>query len=74
MYELLIKLIYEADYKRFILQELSEMKAILNQYNKQVLEVKLKRLKENVNEGQTIDDNKPLRSGPPTKETRGRSI
>lgn len=45
MYELLIKLIYEADYKRFTLQELSEMKAILNQYNKQVLEVRLKRLK-----------------------------
>lgn len=46
MYELLIKLIYEADYKRFTLQELSEMKAILEQFKGRTLEVNLKRIKE----------------------------
>ena len=46
MYELLIKLIYEADYKKFTIQELSEMKAILQQFKGRTLEVKLKRIKE----------------------------
>lgn len=46
MYELLIKIMYELDYRKFTIQELEEMKDILNQFNKEVLEVKLKRIKE----------------------------
>ena len=46
MYELLIKLYYELDYKKFKLEDLKEMKEILNQFNGKVEEVRLKRLKE----------------------------
>ena len=46
MYELLIKIMYEQDYRKYSIQELQEMKAILNRFNKEVLEVKLKRIKE----------------------------
>lgn len=46
MYELLIKIMYELDYRKFTIQEISEMKDILNQFNKEVLEVKLKEIKE----------------------------
>lgn len=46
MYELLIKIMYELDYRKFTIQELEEMKAILNQFNKEVLEVRLKEIKE----------------------------
>ena len=46
MYELLIKIMYELDYRKYTIQELEEMKDILNQFNKEVLEVKLKRIKE----------------------------
>ena len=46
MYDLFIKIMYEQDYRKYTIQELHEMKAILNQFNKEVLEVKLKRIKE----------------------------
>lgn len=46
MYELLIKLYYELDYKKFKLEDLKEMKEILNQFNGKVEEVKLHRIKE----------------------------
>lgn len=61
MYELLIKLIYQADYEKYTIQELSEMKAILNRYNKEVLEVKLKRVKEQGNDGEIRKNNQSLR-------------
>ena len=46
MYELLIKIMYELDYRKYTIQELEEMKEILNQFNKEVLEVRLKEIKE----------------------------
>ena len=46
MYELLLKLYYELDYKKFTLEDLKEMKDILNQFNGKVEEVKLKKVKE----------------------------
>lgn len=46
MYELLIKIMYELDYRKFTIQELEETKDILNQFNKEVLEVRLKEIKE----------------------------
>ena len=46
MHELLIKLYYELDYKKFKLEDLKEIKEILNQFNGKVEEVKLKKVKE----------------------------
>lgn len=46
MYQLFIKIMYEQDFRKYTIQELEEMKDILNQFNKEVLEVKLKRIKE----------------------------
>ena len=46
MYELLIKLYYELDYKKFTLEDLKEIKEILNRFNGEVEEVKLKKVKE----------------------------
>ena len=46
MYELLIKLYYELDYKKFTLEDLKEIKEILQEFNGEVEEVKLKRVKE----------------------------
>ena len=46
MYELLIKLYYELDYRKFKLEDLKEIKKILNQFNGKVEEVKLKKVKE----------------------------
>ena len=46
MYELLIKLYYELDYKKFTLEDLKEIKEILQEFNGKVEEVKLKRVKE----------------------------
>ena len=48
MYELLIKLYYELDYKKFTLKDLKEIKEILNQFNGRVEEVKLKKIKDNI--------------------------
>lgn len=74
MYELLIKIMYEQDYRKYSIQELQEMKAILNQFNKQVLEVRLNRIKEQEYEGETTEDNPTLRIEPSTEETRGRGL
>lgn len=46
MYELMIKLYYELDYKKFKLEDLKEIKEILQEFNGKVEEVKLKRVKE----------------------------
>lgn len=46
MYELLIKLYYELEYKKFTLEDLKEMKKILQEFNGEVEEVKLKRVEE----------------------------
>ena len=48
MYELLIRLYYELEYKKFTLEDLKEMKEILNQFNGEVEEVKLKRVEEKI--------------------------
>ena len=46
MYELLIKLYYELDYRKFTLEDLKEIKEILQEFNGKVEEVKLKKVKE----------------------------
>ena len=46
MYEVLIKLYYELDDRKFKLEDLKEMKEILNQFNGKVEEVKVKKVKE----------------------------
>ena len=46
MYELLIKLYYELDYKKFTIEDLKEIKEILQEFNGKVEEVRLKRVKE----------------------------
>ena len=49
MYELLIKLYYELDYKKYDIEDLKEIKDILNQFNGRTEEVRLKRVKEKTN-------------------------
>lgn len=46
MYNLFIKIMYEQDFRKYTIQELSEMKAILEEFKGRTLEVKLKRIKE----------------------------
>lgn len=46
MYEVLIRLYYELDYRKFTINELKEIKEILNQFNGKIEEVKLKKVKE----------------------------
>lgn len=46
MYELLIKLYYELDYKKYEIEDLKEIKDILQEFNGKTEEVKLKRVKE----------------------------
>lgn len=46
MYWLFIKIMYEQDFRKYTIQELSEMRAILEQFKGRTLEVKLKRIKE----------------------------
>lgn len=46
MYNLFIKLIYELDYRKFDIQELEEIKGILEEFKGRVLEVRLKHVKE----------------------------
>lgn len=50
MYELLIRLYYELDYKKYDIEDLKEIKGILNQFNGRTEEVKLKRVKEKTND------------------------
>lgn len=74
MYELLIKIMYEQDYRKYSIQELQEMKAILNKFNREVLEVRLKQIKEQEYEGETTEDNQALRIEPSTEEVRRRGL
>ena len=46
MYQLFIKIMYEQDFRKYTIQEISEMKAILEEFKGRTLEVKLKRIKE----------------------------
>ena len=46
MYQLFIKIMYEQDFRKYTIQELSEMRAILEEFKGRTLEVNLKRLKE----------------------------
>lgn len=46
MYEVLIKLYYELDYKKFTIKELKDIKEILEQFNGKTEEVKVRRVKE----------------------------
>ena len=46
MYNLFIKIMYEQDYRKYTIQELHEMKAILEQFKGRTLEVNLKKIKE----------------------------
>ena len=50
MYELLIRLYYELDYKKYDIEDLKEIKDILNQFNGKTEEVRLKRIKEKTND------------------------
>ena len=50
MYELLIRLYYELDYKKYNIEDLKEIKDILNQFNGRTEEVRLKRVKEKTND------------------------
>ena len=50
MYELLIRLYYELDYKKYDIEDLKEIKGILNQFNGRTEEVRLKRIKEKTND------------------------
>ena len=49
MYEVLIKLYYELQYRKFTIEELTEIKEILQQFNGKTEEVKVKRLKKGDN-------------------------
>ena len=51
MYEVLIKLYYELQYRKFTIEELTEIKEILEQFNGNTEEVKVKRLKRDENNG-----------------------
>ena len=50
MYELLIRLYYELDYKKYDIEDLKEIKDILQEFNGRTEEVKLKRVKEKAND------------------------
>ena len=46
MYQVFIRIMYEQDFRKYTIQELSEMKAILQEFKGEILEVKVKRIKE----------------------------
>lgn len=46
MYEVLIKLYYELDYRKFTIEDLKDIKKILEQFNGKTEEVKVKMVKE----------------------------
>lgn len=46
MYDLFIKIMYEQDFRKYTIQEISEMRAILEEFKGRTLEVNLKRIKE----------------------------
>ena len=45
MYEVLIRLYYELDYRKFTIEDLKEIKKILQEFNGKIEEVKLKKVK-----------------------------
>ena len=47
MYELLIKLYYELDYKKFTIEDLKEIRDIIKQFRGEILEVKVKKITTN---------------------------
>lgn len=47
MYEVLIRLYYELDYRKFTLEELKEIRDIVNQFRGEILEVKVKKITTN---------------------------
>jgi len=57
MYELLIRLYYELDYKKYNIEDLKEIKDILNQFNGRTEEVRLKRIKEKTNDIRNNNNN-----------------
>ena len=57
MYELLIRLYYELDYKKYNIEDLKEIKDILNQFNGRTEEVRLKRVKEKANDIRNNNNN-----------------
>lgn len=46
MYQLFIKIMYEQDFRKFDIEELEEIKDILERFKGQVLETRLKHVKE----------------------------
>ena len=46
MYELMIRLYYELDYKKYTIEDLKEIKEILQSIKEPIEEVKLKKIKE----------------------------
>ena len=47
MYEVLIRLYYELDYKKFTIEELKEIRDIVKQFKGEILEVKVKKITTN---------------------------
>ena len=45
MYEVLIRLFYELEYRKFTIEELKEIKELLQMYKGEVMEVQVKKLK-----------------------------
>ena len=43
MYEVLIRLYYELDYRKFTIEELKEIRDIIKQFRGEILEVKVKK-------------------------------
>ena len=50
MYNVLIRLFYEYDYRKFTIEEIEEIKTILKQFKGEILEVKVNKVKEQENE------------------------
>ena len=48
MYEVLIRIYYELEYKKFTIQELKEIKELLQMFKGEVLEVKVKKLEKKI--------------------------
>lgn len=58
MYELMIRLYHELDYKKYKIEDLKEMRDILQQFNGETLEVRLKRMGGNNDLGRNQENNK----------------
>ena len=67
MYELIVKILGEKDFRKYTIEEIEEMKKILE--NIKTEEVRLKRI-----ERETTENNKSLRGEQSTEEARRRGI